>query len=253
MWVALAVLTLLVHLVVHEGAHAMALRRLGGDIREAGLGLPFPPRLRTTVQVRGRGRAEPSRPLVLSLSPWLIAAYVEPDQHAQKLIEQARYRDRAWFAGAGVVANLLASAALLVVLLGSRGAYLPAAAAAAAGVLIWSGRKMVTAAIPVLGVAALVFVVAGLVGSAGQQNGPVGLFRLLAQTDGPRSLLIMAIAVGLSLAVLNCIPIFPFDGGRVMDAALHDLFGDTAASRFRAVTGAFAFSLILYTIVSDWL
>jgi membrane-associated protease RseP (regulator of RpoE activity) len=253
MWIALSVVVLLVHLAVHEAAHALALRRLGGNIKEAGLGLPFWPRLRTQVMVPSRDRSQGPRPLTLSLSPWILGAYVEPDDASLALLERASYRDRAWFAGAGVVANLLLGLSTFAVLLVGHGRYLSAVILVAVGVLVWVGRKLVTAAMPVLGIAILVWLVVALAGSLGEANGPVGTARWLAETNGLESLLILATELGLGLAAVNCIPIFPFDGGRVADAALTDLFGAKVSGRFRSATGVFAAVLILYSLVSDWL
>src|SRR5437667_292005 len=69
-WTAVAVAFFLAHLVLHEGAHALALREYGIPIREAGLGMPFPPRIVLKPTRR--------RPFALSLSPWIVGASVVP-------------------------------------------------------------------------------------------------------------------------------------------------------------------------------
>lgn len=249
MWVALAVASLLLHLVVHEGAHALALRRLGGDIKEAGLGLPFPPRVRVKVPTRRPDR----RPLLVSISPWLIGAYVVPDEHSEELVEQVRYRDRAWFLGAGVVANLLLTIGSLAVIAALNGAWVSTAAVAAAGWLLWVGRKLVTAYMPVLGAAAAVLIVALAVQSFGQRAGPVGTAQLLARADDLQSVMVMSAAIGLSLALFNAMPVYPFDGGRITDTVLRGRFGEKVSDRFRNLTGGVALTFILYTLVADWL
>lgn len=249
MWVALAVATLLTHLVAHEAAHALVLRRLGGDIKEAGLGLPFPPRIRVKVP---SGRAD-GRRLVVSLSPWLLGAYVVPDDDSVRLTETAPYRERAWFLGAGVVANLVLTNVALVAIAAMNGAWWSAAAVAGATALLWAGRKLLTAYMPWLGVPVLALLAWLMARSFGQPAGPAATAELLSRADGPQSVLVLSAAVGLSLALFNCVPVYPFDGGRVMDAVLQGRFGQKVSERFRGATAAVAVGFILYTLVSDLL
>jgi Zn-dependent protease len=64
----------------------------------------------------------------------------------------------------------------------------------------------------------------------------------------------LLLSVGLSL--LNSIPLFPFDGGRVTEAAIDAGLGGGAARWFRVGTGVVAVGLLLlYLIVAGvwWL
>ncbi len=246
LWTTLVVVLLVANLAVHEAAHALALKKMGGRIQAAGLGLPLPPQL--VLKPRGR------RTFSLTLSPWLIGAYVIPDHQSERLIEDAPYWQRAWFAGAGVVANLLVGLAGLALLTAIAGNWLAALAWAGAGVTVWLARKVITFLLPLFGIVALIFLAYILVVSVGEPQGPVGLAVNLAAESG-REVLTYTIALSMALAIVNCIPIYPFDGGRVADAALLHVAGEQVARTFRVATGIAAAALLVYVIGSDvvWL
>lgn len=246
MWIALAFTVLLLHLVLHELAHAVAIRRLGGQVQAAGLGLPLPPMLVVRAPARLRVRE-------LTLSPWLLGAYVEPDEKTATMLDQLGYRDRAWYAGAGVVANLLIAEVSWSAMEAVKGNLLASAVCLGAAAVTWFARRWITAAIPVIGVACVALYVHTLVTTFGEPTGPITLGKVVAQTSGLQSLLLLSGALGIALAVANCIPMFPFDGGRVMNAALEHLTTARFAARFRAVTAVFAVVLIVYGFVSDFL
>lgn len=247
-WTALVVVLLLVNLLVHEAAHALALRGLGGRIGEAGLGMPLAPRIVVAPTRR--------RPWRLSLSPWLLGAYVQPDPESEELIAAAGYRDRAWFAGAGVVANLLVGAASAVLLTMLGGQWVWALTSAGIGVAVWFGRKLITAVLPVVGVAALVLLVWWLPGAsaAGAPVGPVAVAMLLRAESGT-AMVASTLWLSIGLALLNSLPLLPFDGGRVAEAAIDSGLGCRVAQWFRVGTGIATAGLVLSVIVSDvwWL
>lgn len=241
-WIILAILALLMHLAVHEAAHALALRKsLGGDITEAGLGLPIPPQL----------RIERPNSWTLTLSPWLLGAYVLPDKESERKISEASYSKQAWFAGAGVIANIILGSTFLIALYLLSDNWMGAGIAAGVGVASWFLRKAITFILPLLGIAALVFLIYALTRTVGMAQGPVAIAVLLGEMSTLEQVLKLGANIGFSLAILNCIPVFPFDGGRVADAALRATIGPRIADGFRVVTGTLALGFLVYVLGSD--
>lgn len=239
---AAAILLLVVNLVIHEAAHGLALRRLGGRVEEAGVGVPLSPRLTLAPTRR--------RPFRLVLTPWLFMAYVKPDEDSEKDVVRMSYWNRAWFYGAGVLANLLTGTLLLALITALAGRWERAALFAGIAAALWFGRKMVTWAMPLLALPATAIVVAGLVQGFNRHEGggPIATYGFLATYAG--DLLVLAAAIPLALAIFNLLPVFPFDGGRVMDAALSTV-SSRAAAHFRIASGAAALLLVAYLVISD--
>lgn len=247
LWTSVAVLVLLIIVCAHEAAHALVLKRLGFPIAEAGLGLPIKPRY-----VRQPSRRIPFR---LSLSPWLLGAYVEPDPKRQEEIEALPYVDSAWYSGAGVIANFLLGGVMWTLLDVIDGLWVTAGIVAAGTVVLWFGRRQIAAyVLPVIGIPTLLGVVYAIVTSVGQPQGPVGL-GIFMESSTWYNTLVIGFLLTMSLGILNLIPIYPLDGGRIADAAFGHLLGTKAAQRFRTVTGVLMMCLVVYSIGSDifWL
>lgn len=242
LWTAFAITVLVLNVALHEWMHVVALRELGGDIKRAGIGLPIPPML--TINPRGR------RAWAFTISPWLVGAYVQADDNSQQLIKRMGYRQRAWFAGAGVIINLVLAALLYVVVSLTRGNLVPALIGLAAAGLLWVLRKPVTWVLPLIGIPTLVLVAYALVASVGTAQGPVGVVQGAVSSTGAEAL-VFSFAISASVGLINTIPIFPFDGGRVMDAAIHKLIGQRAAVAFQVATGVVALLFVIYILGSD--
>jgi membrane-associated protease RseP (regulator of RpoE activity) len=231
--------------VAHEAAHALALRQLGYPIREAGIGLPFPPRL--VIPPRGR------RTFALSLSPWLVGAYVSTHEEDHDNIDQLPYRDAAWYLNAGVIANLAIGLGLWTAAAAGRSNWPLAAGLAAATAAVALNRKFIAAyvlpalALPVLAVVGWAFATAWSNGSTGV--GYAGLIDMIP-TDAV-GLIGFAGAANLALALFNVAPIFPLDGGRVADLIIRRVVGQRAVSWFRAVGTAFMLTLLVGAVASD--
>lgn len=246
-WTTVAVALLLVAVIVHEAAHALVLRRLGFPIAEAGLGLPFAPRIVLL----------PSRlvPFRLSLSLWLVGAYVMPDPDREEEITNLPYRDMAWFSGAGVIANLLLGGAMLTLIEAMAGNWMWAAVSAIGSVALWLARRSVaTYALPVLGLLALGMMGYGLATSIGEPIGMVGLATVMAVPTA-HAALVLGCLLSFSLGVLNMIPIYPLDGGRIADALISRWLSARAAARFQNGTSIAWLCLMVYAVMSDilWL
>lgn len=240
LWTALGAVMLFFNLAIHEAMHARALREMGGDISAAGLGMPFRPMLTFPATRR--------RKYKLTISIWLLAAYVMPTAETEKLIPTWRYRDQAWYAGAGVVANA-AMAGLLLGVYGMVTARLNLIAIGwgfAAGV--WVLRKPITWILPLLSIPAVLLIVFAL--TQGGVGGPIAVGQALIASDA-RTVLVQAIGISVGLAVLNTLPIFPLDGGRVVAAALAKVWGPRVVDRFQTATAVVALALVVYLVGLD--
>jgi membrane-associated protease RseP (regulator of RpoE activity) len=244
LWTTLLVIFFLFAICTHEAAHALALRKLGFRITEAGLGFPFSPRL----------VLQPSRwvPFRLSLSPWLLGAYVLPDPEREKEIADLPYRDLAWFSGAGVVANFLIGGVTWSLLDVIDGHWIMVTIVAPMTVGLWFGRRLFTAYIlPMLGIPTLLWFGYLLATTVGQPQGVIGLGSVLV-VPAWHDALVWGFSLTMGLGILNLIPIYPFDGGRIADAAISRLLGTKPALWFRNTTAAVAACLLVYSVVADF-
>ena len=82
------------------------------------------------------------------------------------------------------------------------------------------------------------------------------LMRRLMRAESGTAVVESTLLLSVGLSLLNSIPLFPFDGGRVTEAAIDAGLGGGAARWFRVGTGVVAVGLLLlYLIVADvwWL
>lgn len=246
-WTTVTVVAFLTVLTTHEAGHALAMRRHGIPIEEAGLGLPFAPRVVLPATRR--------RPFRLSLSPWILGAYVRPAQtHADRL-DALPYRDRAWIYGAGIAVNAVTGCAIGAVLNTTNHDWIRAAVFAAIAIVITAQPQQFCAyAAPALSVPAIAVLALSLPSTVGHPSGPVGT----AQALHTSSLLAAAsttAGIALALAIFNLLPFFPFDGGRIV-GDLAKRWGGERAGVFSERAGAvLALSLVTYCVGGDlwWL
>lgn len=242
MGVLVLVLALLFALVTHEYAHYRAMTADGVRIVEAGLGMPLPPRLRIR---RGKGG------ITWSLSPWLVGAYVLPDENdARRAAKTLPYTTLAWHFNAGVVVNIATGLAFMAASHVMRGELTFAAVEAgiAAGIA-WRHRWWAACASPVLGVAALVFTAYALMLSWRAGDPGVGVVSLVESAPAAMTVdggLRVFGAVALAVGVLNLVPIPPFDNGRVVKLLL-----DRWSPRVSAVVEMSGSALFLALVASS--
>lgn len=206
------VATLLVSMVLHEFAHGVAMRRHGVRLDRAGLGIPLPPML--IIDTKRRFGFD------LTVSPWLVMAYVEPSEKDQKTFDALPYRAKAWCYNAGIVANIL------VGLVAQAGAWMLAGRFQAAAVCLmlaaatWVGRKVLAGyVLPAVAAPALALTVFALIlswssGSTGM--GFSGLGELAPHTAGVGEWLGFLSMISFALALLNMLPLGGLDNGRVV-------------------------------------
>lgn len=242
-WTSAAVLMFLAVLVSHEAGHAFALRRYGVPITEAGLGLPFGPRL--VFQPTER------RPFRLSFSLLLIGAYVTPDEDHAKRLEDLPYIDQAWWAGAGIAVNIVTGTALGAGLCAVHGRWTNGAVLAAVAIAVAARpRHFCAYIVPALSLPVLGLIVWTLALTVGQPSGPVGIGRAL-DVSSPFDAVAAAAGIALSIGLFNMVPIFPFDGGRTARLLALRWGGRTADRAFQAVGALLAIGLLGYLVLGD--
>jgi len=243
--VATLIASLLIVLTVHEAAHALALRTFGVPISHAGIGLPFPPVWKLPARDR--------MPFTLTFSPWLLGAYVQADSRHEKRIDALPYRDKAWYMNAGVVANLILGFAAMAVASAVNGRLPRAALLAGLALTCWLARRILAAyVLPAASVPAVILVGWALALSwAGGETGAgfVGLVDLV-----PTDLVGVVAFVGVvsvSVALLNALPLYGLDNGKVVDLLLSRWLGERSVSVYRTTGLVLVAASLLLAVGSD--
>jgi membrane-associated protease RseP (regulator of RpoE activity) len=241
--ILVVVLALAVAFGVHEAAHALALRSYGFRLSRAGIGLPLPP----TFTVFRRGEVG------FTVSPWLLGAYVQARDEDEEAITALPYRDRAWYLNAGIVANLLFGFVLLAVVAVAHSRLALGLGLAAVAVALWFARRPVAAyVVPALAVPILGFMVFAMAASWARGEtgaGFAGLHDLVS--PGVVGAVEFAGVVSMAMGVLNALPLFGLDNGKVVDLLLHRWAPHWLVSGYRAVGVALVLGMLLLAVGSD--
>jgi membrane-associated protease RseP (regulator of RpoE activity) len=240
----LAVAILVVNMVIHEAAHAVALHRLGFMIEKSGVGISLPPRWRLAATAR--------RPFTVTITPWLLGAWVAPAERDIEAIEAMPYRDYALYAGAGTWANMVTMSACWTVLAIVDGGWISALVAGAVGLAVACRPRQFCAFVaPVLGWFALALVAWSVVSMPGTDVGVIGNAKVFVSNDFGyvADLLVL---VPLALTLFNMMPLGFLDGGKVMTRILHDRLPDRVAVGFQRVTTAALMGFFGYALLTDF-
>lgn len=240
MQVALIIFALLFAIVVHEGAHVLAMRADGIRIIGAGLGLPFKP----TLTLRARG-------IAWTLSPWLVGAYVEPEPYEEL---DHSYRRLAWHWGAGVTANLVLAALAGAVALAATKP-MTAVGLLLLGALTWFFRIQVAAFVQPLLAFPMLLVLAYGLGHAWAEGetgvGLAGLGALAPQEVTLQSAAGVLAIISFALGVANLVPLYPCDNARTVNYLIERRWGWQASERFRVGGVLVLGALMVAAIISD--
>jgi Zn-dependent protease len=234
---------LLISVILHEAGHMRAMRKLGIDVEEAGVGLAIRPR----ILLKPSGR----RTFALSFSPWLFGAYVRASEKDLERIETLSHRDNAWYAGMGIIVNFVIGSVLLGIYQLTLGRLVLGTILVAAAVVIWAAQRPFAAyVLPVLSWLAVVGIVRGVIVGFGEPVGMLGTAQLLVSHDALRVVGMLGL-LNLALGLLNALPFPPLDGGYIWMHIIERRFGKRAG----AVTMGLGMGVVVlmsgYAIFSD--
>lgn len=256
-------------LAVHEGAHAYYMWRAGVPIRRAGLGFPVKPML--TWQPK-------FLPFPVTLSWFLIGAYVEPTEEGNEKITRLPHKERSLIYGGGVIWNLTTGAfagILWIVLSALKAGSTPSTQGwtilgVCAGIIIVTlafKRFIAAYLLPILGTLALLYVIfvflpdifatapadpGGGATGGGELMGPVGIVQLGSTFTALLERIYFFAILSLNLALLNMMPMMPLDGGRIVNVPIARRFGNRAASIHTALTLLPILLLMAFAIFGDF-
>lgn len=235
LWTIVAALLAYSTVIAHEAAHAITMRRNNIRVAEVGAGIPIPPRIVLT------GR----RPYRISISPWLIMAYVRVHDDDHDALTRLPYRDQAWIYGSGVTVNITLGLGALTIANAIQGRWTAAASTAGIATLVWTARRpFVSYVLPALAVPALGFIIWSL--SAPLRTTATAYSQTILDLlpTGPLDALVLAGVVSLVLGISNLLPFPIFDGGKIVHVLLHRWLGDPTACRISNITAMAGLAII---------
>lgn len=259
---------LILNLVIHEAAHAIAMRRYGVEIKEAGLGIPIPGFI-------FRFRV-PWLSFPLTLSPILLGAYVEPTPRGNQQTNALPYRERALIFGAGVLGNVLVGSLLTIIALfifkdlGEPAVYIRLIAMTAIALVIVRFSKLFCSiGIPILGLAfvglLLYTLIPGLIenfqesalhgGAPADKDpiliGPIGITHEATTLKTAIEVFRLAVAISFGIGIFNMLPLLPLDGGRIFGMIIERVLGKQALPLFGLVSIVAIVTLIFLIFAGD--
>jgi membrane-associated protease RseP (regulator of RpoE activity) len=250
LWITLTVVLFFGTIIAHEAGHYVSMRRAGVRIHSAGIGFPFPPTFTIYRKKNPDGTVTK-----FQLSPWVLGAFVRAEEKDEQRITELPYRQFTWIMGSGVVINLVLGVVLLGFSALVEGSWLRCLICLAIATALWFTRRLFAAYIvPVLGFPALALFMFGCI-AAVQDRTPIGVVGT-AQVFGMASTFQLALLLGgalsITLGLMNMIPLFPFDGGRIFGRVLARFgLSPRAILGFEVVTSTLALGTIMFSLMTD--
>jgi membrane-associated protease RseP (regulator of RpoE activity) len=231
LFVILAVGVLLAHLV----GHLRALRRYG-IAAQVWVGLPLGPR-----RVFRPGWA----PFAVGISLMPFAVHVRPEDPEE--VEELRYLHYAWYAGAGATVNVVIGLLWAITAWFANGDWLAAdiAVAVTTTICIWP-RHFCAYVVPVLGVLTTAVLMVYTISAIALAQGPVQVRFPLSQS--PMDALMRATALSMALGLINMLPFYPLDGGKLVGRLVKAAGGSRAIRLFRSLQVGFVISTAYATL-----
>lgn len=221
---------LLVAMVLHELAHAFYMMRNGIEIKT--IALFFPP---LALKKEVTWKKIQDKPITLALGLIPLGAFVDATDEGQKQIGSLNLGKKVSFYAAGVASHFVTILALFAIpyMWGSGWDFSPAILIIFIGSAVLSLIFFVRPAFAgmlfmVMGLLALGFIVWSIVslGLDGTFIGPIGMGKMAIATTSAIQLVGLAVAVSLSLGMLNAMPFMPLDGGHIFFAFLGKFFSE---------------------------
>ncbi len=177
------------------------------------------------------------------------------------MIEALPYRESAAIFGAGPLANLLFWLAVFflepffdpgVSLANPQNQLIATATFSLIAFVIYARKALSAYVVPLLGLATIALVVFALLKFGSQAvGGPVSIVKAAGKSSSNFvSALHFAGFMSLNLALFNALPIYPLDGGKIVDKLVGRL-GERTQNIFRMFGIALVLALILGVILSD--
>ena len=243
--ISLVVLAM-IGLVVHEIAHALAMKKLGIPVQEAGLGIPVDLQLtiagkRIRISLPKLAAMRLKNGLTLSIHPLMLGAFVQESEEGSKRLEELPYREKAFVYGAGAASNLWLGMLMWFITLGalvSAGAMTtnPGAVIVMASVgfsVILLSRYIVSISayiVPFLGFYMLEIlflswlandsITALLMAPLVTMIHMMGAIQLNEVAKLIMGIGFLGTVINFSLALFNALPLMPLDGGHIAEAIL---------------------------------
>jgi len=241
--IVVAVTLILLAIILHEIGHAWAMHSKGVEFEEIGIGLKvwWLPSLKITCNG-----------IVLRFNLIPIIGYVENSETGARQLEKLPYSDFSYVMGAGILVNLIYGFVLgLIVSLASGGKFwfIPLLAI----VILWLFRKpFCKYLVPALGLLVFTFIIYQITKAPTETMvGPIGLGILVRDMSSSlTNVLIFVSAVSLSVALVNMLPFFGLDGGRIVGRVIEKI-SPTGALVYKLVGLILLSSMLILAFASD--
>jgi membrane-associated protease RseP (regulator of RpoE activity) len=246
-----------VSIIIHELAHAIAMHKYGIAIKEISLGLGKLFRLGPFRHPKFFGGAG------VYATPLLLGASVSPYPTEYKRMEDMPLATRLDVYCAGPWSNIIFGIILLftygLITPGFRTSLFQTLLGLVLLLLIWCTynrhlRKLINhIVLPSIGMALLVFVVCGLLSAPTETvGGPIMMASSTRQYVTGLSAAIFAGAFfSISIGIFNLLPLFPLDGGRIVKAYLETFNFHGFAMSYSVVSGMAFGGLIIWAFGCD--
>lgn len=234
MTIAIFVFLLCVSMFVHELGHALYMQKYGVRIKTFSIGLNCPLKIQFKSE-RVLGGA------TVQITPLLVGAYVEPAEDGVETLQSLPYKERADVSGAGPLANIMFAVLLVLVykaLLKGWDFFEPSTMIGV-GVLaaLYYGRKILSRYIFLpLGIVLTASLVWGVIHDPLETvAGPIGIIKMATEhSSSVAEIVIFSVLISLAIGLMNLLPFYPLDGGRIAEALLQNR-SERAQNAFRLV------------------
>lgn len=257
MFIALAILLIIVSIMLHELGHALAMHKKGIKFDRIGLGIP----IKALPHFKFKLKRLPD--VVFELHLLIVGAFVSITPEGQKKFKEIPHKDQALILGGGIVANLLfAGIMLLLVFFTSERPFLDVITGTpfliCAGVMLFLifGHnffcKYLLLPVGLLMLGAVIWCVAQDPFKA--VVGPVGLAGMVGKFSIDfKGAVVIAGLISLALGLTNALPFYPLDGGQLLSLLLGRWTKNPKVSEtYNKISGLAFLLIVAFAFYSDF-